>query len=96
MLQNLIFMVLRLKKDFKIFFRVKFPKKYAHGRIFEKKLLSEGKKIQNLAETVKFWPKMGKNRTFIKKGPTDEFQTKFSGFSIQFEYRNCKNIKRFL
>ena len=45
---------------------------------------------------VIFWSKMVKNRTFLKMGPTDEFQTKFSGFSIQFEYRNCKNLKRVL
>ena len=37
---------------------------------------------------------MAKNRAFLKMGPTDEFQTKFSGFSIQFWYRNCKNLKR--
>ena len=39
---------------------------------------------------------MAKNRTFLKMGPTNEFQTKFSGFSIQFGYRNCKNLKRIL
>ena len=36
---------------------------------------------------------MAKNRTFLKMGLTDEFQTKFPGFSIQFGYRNCKNLK---
>ena len=39
---------------------------------------------------VKFWPK---NQTFLKMGPTDELQTKFSEFSIQFGYMKCKNLK---
>ena len=40
---------------------------------------------------------LANSRIFLKMGPTDEFQIKFSGFSIvQFGYRNCKNIKRVL
>ena len=39
---------------------------------------------------------MAKNRTFLKMGPTDKFQTKISGFNIPFGYRNCKNLKRVL
>ena len=46
---------------------------------------------------LNFWPKMVKKWTFLTMGPTDEFQTKFSGFSIvQFGHRNWKNLKRVL
>ena len=50
-------------------------------------------KMQNLAKNAQFLAKMAKNRTFLKMGPTDEFQTKISGFNIPFGYRNCKNLK---
>ena len=54
------------------------------------------KKCKIWPKPVKFWPKMAKNWTFLKVGPpTDEFQAKFSGFSIQFGYRNCKTPKIF-
>ena len=35
------------------------------------------------------------NRLFLKMGPTDEFQTNFSEFSIQFGYRNWKTSNTF-
>ena len=93
---ELHFLVLRLKKDFKTFSKVKLPENYTHGRIFDKKITLKRLKMQNLAKTLNFWPKIAKFRTFLKMGPTNEFQTKFSGFSIQFGYRNCKNLKRVL
>ena len=52
--------------------------------------------MQNLAKNAQFLAKKAQIRTFLKMGPTDEFQTKFSGFSIQFGYRNCKNLKHVL
>ena len=45
--------------------------------------------MQNLAKNAQC---LAKNRAFLKMGPTDEFQTKFSEFRIQ--YKNCKNLKR--
>ena len=36
---------------------------------------------------------MFKNRFFLEMGPTNEFQPKFSGFSIKFGYKNSKNLK---
>ena len=50
-------------------------------------------KIKNLAENGQI---LAKNLTFFNMGPTNEFETKFSGSSIQFEYSNCKQLKRFL
>ena len=52
--------------------------------------------MQNFAKNTQFSAKNGQKPDFSQMGPTDEFQTKFSGFSIWFGYRNCKNLKRVL
>ena len=56
------FLILRLMKDFKTFFRVKLAEKYTHGRIFEKKYskkVKNAKFVQNHSIFGQKWPKTG-------------------------------------
>ena len=76
------FLVLRIKKKKKC--GVKLSEKIQSRSYVWEKWFSEGKKFKISSKMVQFWPKMTESRMFHKMGPTDEFQTKFSGFSIQF------------
>ena len=64
--------------------------------IFLRKNYSKKVKNANFGQKCSIFGQKAKTRAFLKIGPTDEFQNNFYGFSFQFGYRNCKNLKRAL